>query len=276
MNEPAPLIICNAPNGARRTAADHPALPITPAALANTAAAIVEAGAAMMHLHVRAADGSHSLDVDAYRAALAAIRRCTGDTLVLQVTTESAGVYASAEQMAMVRALRPEAVSLALRELCPDPSAENVFAEFLHWLRRESISAQYILYSAQEVARFTALCQRGLVPDDRPAVLLVLGRYDEPATSRADALLPLLAGLDLEAVVWSVCAFGSAELACSLTAAGLGGHCRVGFENNLQLADGSTAADNAALVRQLAQSATLLGRTPADAATARQLLGMPG
>jgi uncharacterized protein (DUF849 family) len=57
-----------------------------------------------------------------------------------------------------------------------------------------------------------------------------------------------------------------------LTAAGLGGHVRVGFENNLWLADGRLAASNAELVAQVAAGARLLGRPVADIATTRAFL----
>ena len=69
-----------------------------------------------------------------------------------------------------------------------------------------------------------------------------------------------------------MCAFGRREAACALTAAALGGHIRVGFENNLHLPDGTTAPDNAALVRVVAEGVTMLGRGLADAGAARALL----
>ena len=62
------IAIAVAPNGGRKTKADHPALPLTPAELAATAAECLEAGAAMIHVHVRDANGRHLLDADAYRA----------------------------------------------------------------------------------------------------------------------------------------------------------------------------------------------------------------
>ena len=82
-----------APNGARKTKADHPALPITPKELAATASDCLDAGASMIHLHVRDAQGRHSLDAELYRTAMSAIRRAVGDQLVIQVTSEAAGVY---------------------------------------------------------------------------------------------------------------------------------------------------------------------------------------
>ncbi|MGH6903418.1 MAG: 3-keto-5-aminohexanoate cleavage protein [Geminicoccaceae bacterium] len=59
-----PLVVTVAPNGARRTKTDHPDLPITPAEIARDAAWCADAGASVLHLHVRAGDGRHSLDPD--------------------------------------------------------------------------------------------------------------------------------------------------------------------------------------------------------------------
>src|SRR5215467_5824953 len=93
------VAIAVAPNGGRRTKADHPALPITPDELADVAAASLEAGAAMIHVHVRDRDGCHLLDAEAYRAVIAAIRASVGDRLVLQITSEALGIYQPEEQM---------------------------------------------------------------------------------------------------------------------------------------------------------------------------------
>ena len=123
-----PLILANAPNGATRTKADHPALPMSAAELARTAAEIAEAGAALIYVHVRDGEGRHLLDADAYRAATQAIRAEVGDRLVVQITSEAAGRYVAPEQMAVVRAVRPEAVSLALREIVADAASEAAAA----------------------------------------------------------------------------------------------------------------------------------------------------
>jgi 3-keto-5-aminohexanoate cleavage enzyme len=266
-----PLVVMVAPNGARRTKADHPGLPITPTEIAREAARCAEAGASVLHLHVRDPDDRHSLDPGCYRAAIEAVRSALGERIVIQITTEAVGRYAPAEQMRVVRELRPEAVSLALGELIPDDDATDEAAAFLDWLRRERIAPQYILYSPQEVARFHELRRRGVIPQTRPFALFVLGRYAERTEAQPQDLLPYLAAHD-PGCPWSVCAFGRREAACVLTAAGLGGHVRVGFENNLWLADGRIAASNAALVEQVAAGAGLIGREVADVATARGFL----
>lgn len=268
----APLIVAVAPSGARKTKADHPAMPVTASDCARAAAACREAGAAMIHLHVRDADERHSLDAGLYADAIAAVRREVGDGLIIQMTTEAVGIYRPEEQMAAVRAVRPEAVSMAIRELCPDEESVAAFANFVSWLKAGSISPQFILYSQEDCERFAELRRRDVVPYDRPFVLHVLGRYTPGQKSVPADLLPVLQADGGLALDWAICAFGPRECACALTAAALGGHARVGFENNIFLADGSRAPDNAALVRQLADGAGLLGRALADANRARAYL----
>jgi len=85
----------------------------------------MEAGATLIHLHVRDNDGKHTLDASYYKKAIKAIRRAVGRDMVIQVTSEAVGIYTPDQQMNMVRELRPEAVSLAIRELIPDNLAQK-------------------------------------------------------------------------------------------------------------------------------------------------------
>lgn len=101
-----------APNGARRTKLDHPALPLTSREIADEARACAAAGATAIHLHVRDEHGGHTLDVDRYNDAIAAVRQVTGSDLVIQISTESVGRFSVREQMDCVRALRPPAIRL--------------------------------------------------------------------------------------------------------------------------------------------------------------------
>lgn len=259
------VMVIGAPNGARRTHADHPALPMTAKELADCAIKLLDAGASVLHLHVRDNDGRHTLDAKAYRAATKVIRRKTGDDLVLQVTTEAVGRYTRETQMSVVRELRPEAVSLAVRELCPDEGSVPVAAEFFAWLVSERIWPQYILYSAGDLRRFELMRSRGVFAEDHPSCLLVLGEYEEQQAGDPGELDALLSSVDCSRFPWSVCCFGPDELRAMLAAFGQGGHVRIGFENNLLLADGSMASDNAQLIAQFVSATQQSTRRPARA-----------
>ncbi len=261
-----PLILAVAPNGARRGKADHPRLPITIEETAREAARCREAGACMLHLHVRDSEGRHSLDADLYRNGIAVARREAGADLLVQITTESVGLYAPALQRSVVDAVAPEAVSLALRELAPDEDSLGETARFLARHAARGAFIQYILYDIADVARFDDLLERGVVPAAGASRLFVLGRYAAGQTSEPRDLLPFLASA--AALPWMMCAFGAREAASALLASALDGHARVGFENNLSLPDGSRAADNPALVEITARAAVATGRplaTPDDA-----------
>ena len=264
-----PLILTIAPNGAYKQAGDHPAVPLTAAQLARDAKTCLDAGAAMLHLHIRDANGRHSLDVEGYREALRVVHSAVGNQMVLQVTSEAAKVYAAPAQIGMVRALRPEAVSVALRELDQPEIGAAGLADFFGWLARERVMTQVILYDTADLARWQALRADGTVPDAPWFLLFVLGRYSVGQVSSPRDLLPFVAAHS-GAEPWAMCAFGAAEHACAMAAAALGGHVRVGFENNLLTKEGGTAPNNAALVAQSADIARCLGRPLASADDIRQ------
>ena len=265
-----PVLITVAPNGARKLKQDHPALPISPLELGATAASSLDAGAAMLHLHVRDKALQHSLDPELYRAATAEIRGQAGTELIIQITTAAVGKFQPEEQIESVKRTRPEAVSLAIRELIPERTYESAAAKFFQWLYREHIAPQWILYDQNDIEQFKSFCARGLIPDELVHVLLVLGRYHQSQQSDPAELEKLILHVDPN-WFWSVCAFGSAESRCMKSAVALGGHCRVGFENNLEVSAGRIADSNTELVEATAQAIKASGNIVADAETAREL-----
>ena len=264
------------PTGARRTKADHPALPMTAAEIARAAAESADAGANAIHVHVRDRDGRHSLDAAAYRAVFAAIEREVGpNRLLVQATSEAFGIFEPSQQIAAMRELRPWAVSVALREILPSLDHEVAAADFFAWLHHARIGTQCIVYNVEELATFYQLRRRGIIPGDNVTLMLVLGRYTTGAVSLPGDLLPYLHALDpARPHRWMTCAFGAHEAACVLTAAALGGDMRVGFENNLHLADGSQAPSPAALVAQAAAAVPLLARRLASFEETRAAMGV--
>ena len=269
-----PLLIAAAPNGAYKTRADHPAIPLTAAQLAEAAAAVLDAGARMLHLHVRDRAGRHTLDAAAYRAAIAAIRARVGGELFLQCTSEAAGVYDPAAQRRAVDAIIDadgdgdgdagagvDGISLAVRELAGNDADARAAAPLFGRIHARGILAQYIVYSAADIAEYHALRARGIIPAGRHSVLLVAGKREPDAgeTSALDKLRRMARALPAE-TPWMACAFGAHEFACLTAAARLGGHARVGFENSLVLRDGRRAADNRQLIEQFTAAGNPLRR----------------
>jgi uncharacterized protein (DUF849 family) len=259
-----------APNGARKTRADHPALPITIDQVATCAAACQAAGADGIHAHLRDASGAHLLDAGGYAELLAELAlRAPG--LSVQITSESVSRYTPADQRALVRALMPPAVSIALREILADneiAEAARLFAD----CDAAGVAAQHILYSADEVDQLARLVADGTVPHRGLQILHVLGRYTPGQVSSPSDMDAPLAGQKAAGLTadWAVCAFGPTETACLTEAARRGGKVRVGFENNLVMANGSIAHDNAARVAEVAAALSALssGNAPPGPAAA--------
>jgi uncharacterized protein (DUF849 family) len=264
-----PLIVCVAPTGARRTKADHPSLPVTLDELATDAAECLAAGARVLHLHVRDGEGRHTLDAARYRRAISGLHERVGNEMIIQVTTEAIGAYRPEDQTALVRDLRPAAISIAVGEIMPDQSAESAAREFFSWAAGEGIGIQHIVFSADEARQLVSLSERRTV-GDAPHALFVLGRYTRDLESDPRDLLAFLQVWPGE-WPWTMCAFGKAESACAAAAIALGGHVRVGFENNLFRPDGSKATRNADLVQNVAFLAAASGRRLATVAEARRL-----
>ena len=243
-----------APNGARLKKADHPALPETIAEIVSTALACARAGADGIHAHVRDRDGNHTLDEGLYCELLAELARAVPDMLH-QITTEAVGRYTPAEQMGLVRALRPRSVSISLAEMTSEGWSSQIEG-FYRWCDESEVAVQHILYSPQDLTHLIGLCSEGKIPATRLQMLFVLGRYGRAVPSEPAAIpgfVDLLPGLP-EKPDWAVCAFGRSETACLRAAERLGGKVRIGFENNTINEDGTIARDNAERVAQFIAS----------------------
>lgn len=268
--DPQPLLIGVAPNGARRGKTDHPDIPLTAQEIATTAARCRLAGAGLLHLHVRDAQGGHSLSAALYREAIRQVRRMAGAQLLVQITTESCGLFDSLQQVAAVRGAAPEAASFALRELFPGGVVSQPVAEFFAWELGRGLCAQYILYDASEIALLRSLIERGLLPVQRPHALFVLGRHNSDQQADPAELDGFLAQWPAD-WPWSACGFGRAELPLAERVIGLGGHVRVGFENSLENPDGTPVASAEARVAQVAELAARAGRPLATPQQVRAL-----
>lgn len=248
-----------APTGARRSKLDHPALPISTEEIADTARLCAAEGATAIHLHVREADGAHSLDPGRYREAIAAIEeRAPG--LAIQVTTESADLFDVEAQYRAMAALRPRWASAAVREMARDVV---VAARFYAMADETGMRVQHIMYGAECLAQLADWRATGVVRAGQNEAILVIGGYAPPVEARpSDLEAPLDAGAALD-LSWMACAFGRQEVACLLRAIRRGCDARIGFENNIQAPDGAALPDNAASVRGFVEAARASGFTPA-------------
>ena len=249
-------LIMAAPNGARKTVQDHPAIPVTDAELIETAVACFDAGAGALHAHIRTTDQTHLLDVECYEFLIEALKKRLPN-LEVQVTSEAAGIYESDAQIDLLSRLKAPWVSVAIREILRSQEPRMLQPFFKQLLDKSRV--QFILYDSDDFQTLTSLVEQEIIQTESLEVLYVLGRYSANQESTPDQLDPFLTCRDrapthVKPVREMICAFGRGQIPCLVRAASEGLDLRIGFENGVWLPDGEIAEDNAALVGALVDS----------------------
>ncbi len=239
-----------APNGATRTKDDHPAIPITENEIVKCAIECADAGADGIHFHLRDHNGKHILDSERCAKFISRLRKAV-PSMIIQATSESAGIYSPSEQINFVKNCGADFVSVGLREI-ERLKNENEIRAAYHAFRDLGIWVQHILYDNTDFERLIDYNARGIIPEIE-TVLFVCGRYNVKQNSTLDDLLPFLQvlGKSTLAFDWAVCAFGKGESAALKEAQSRGGKIRVGFENSIWNSDGTIAASNVLRVKSL-------------------------
>jgi len=271
---PTPTIIMVAPNGARKTHKDHPALPVSIAETVDEAAACFEAGATVLHAHVRGKADEHVLDAGLYRELIDELKVRVPDMLI-QITTEAVGVYTPEQQVDCVKAVMPEMISIALREITSQFQKPEFARDFFNWCDEANVHIQHILFSEEDFQQFLSLKKAGIIPQSHRCLLFVLGRYAVDFQSSPDDLKPFLK-TELSDLCWFTCAFGGQEQACVLAGIEQGGHARIGFENNLLLANGSLSTNNSEQITHLVKALNNEKMSIANCVDTRRILGLLG
>jgi 3-keto-5-aminohexanoate cleavage enzyme len=266
------LVITAALNGAEVTREQQPMLPITPDEIGRAAAECAAAGAAIVHVHARQPDGRSTQDAAAYRAIIDAVRsRCD---VIVQVSTGGAVGMTAQERLAPV-ALAPEMATLSMGST---NFGDDVFLNapqemmtFLDAMRRHGVVPEFEIFDAGHLATLTRWIARGIVapPAHVDFVLGVPGAM--PGTP--EALMYLRSHLPA-GLTWTVAGIGSAQLPLATLAIALGGHVRVGFEDNIYWRRGCKASSNAQFVERIAAIGCLLDRPPATPDETRAMLGI--
>jgi len=245
-----------APNGARRTTKDHPAIPVTDEDLIETALSCYDAGARGLHAHIRTEQQTHLLDVERYETLISNLNERLPN-LEVQVTSEAAGVYESDAQIDLLSRINAPWVSVAIREILRSQDLEKL-QPFFYRLHNKS-RVQFILYDADDVKTLASLIEQSIIQTEVIEVLYVLGRYSANQESTPEQLDPFLDIRDrfkktCIPIREMICAFGKGQIPCLLRAASEGIDLRIGFENGIWLPDGTIAENNAALVSALLES----------------------
>ncbi len=240
-----------APNGARRGRDVHPAIPLTDDEVVETAKACFAAGAGGIHAHIRDDNGIHLLDAGRYQALLDRLTEAVPG-MYLQVTSESGDIYDAATQQRIMRELKPQNVSVALREMVRQPSDWAEAERFYDWAASENVAIQHIVYAPEELQQFLDAVDRGAIPGNHHLLQFVLGSYDGTKISKPEGVSDFADMLpDEMSFDWMLCAFGREESSCLVETLRQGGKARIGFENSLWNADGTLATSNAERVAEL-------------------------
>jgi len=286
-------IITCAVTGNITTPEQHPGLPVTPEEIAAAAIDAARAGAAIAHIHVRHPDtGRPSMELAHYREVVERIRASNTD-LVINLTTGPGGRFIPSEEdpkvaapgssltvperrVEHVVALRPEICSLDLNTMWSGSSAvlnppRNV-ATMADMIREAGVKPELEVFDSGDIHLAHALIDEGHL--ETPALFqIVLGiRFGAAATP--DTMRYMLELLP-EGSQWAAFGIGRWEFSMVAQAFLLGGHVRVGLEDNIYIRKGELAPSNAALVERARQIVESLNGSIATPDEARALLGLP-
>lgn len=268
-----PLIITCAVVGAELTREQTPHLPLSPEEIADSAVAAGTAGAAMVHLHVRDSRGHPSCDEGIFGEVIQNIRRRS--EIIVQVSTGGAIGDTEMDRFRPLEAA-PDMGSLTTGSvnfgnevfINPRPFVESLAKAMLE----KGIKPEIEVFDAAMLENGLALAAKGLIapPLHFDLVLGVPGGL--AATERN---LRFLAEGVPAGATWSVAAVGRHQFPMVELGIKLGGHARVGMEDNIYLEKGVLAKSNAELVAKVVAMARESGRPIATPAQAREILKIP-
>ncbi len=269
-----PVVVTACLVGAEITREQTPYLPISAEEIGREAEACRNAGAAMIHLHVREPDGRPSQSATLFAAAIREVRRRTD--ILIQVSTGGAVGMTADERCGPLSLDGPERPDMATLTTGTVNFGDDVFLnprplvrEIARRLRDRRIVPEIECFDAAMIDEALALAKEGLL--DLPAHFdFVLGVPG--ALAATPEALRFLAGRLPEACTWTVAAMGRHELPFAALAIEMGGNARVGLEDNLYLAKGRLAKGSHELCAEVAKLAAARGRPLATPGEARRLL----
>lgn len=288
-----PTIISCAVTGNHTTRANHPELPVTPEEIAVSCIEAARAGAAIVHIHVRdPVSGKPSMELGLYREVVERIR-AGGEDVIINLTTGPGGRFIPSDDEPRVAApgtslttpavrtehivaLKPEVSSLDLNTMWSGESVvintpRNV-AKMAELIQGAGVKPELEVFDSGDIHLANDLIAKGVLA--RPALFqIVLGiKFGAAPTPQTMAYMASLIPSDCQ---WAAFGIGRMQFPMVAQAVLLGGHVRVGMEDNVFISKGVLAKNNAALVEKAGRIITDLGGKVASAADARAMLKLP-
>jgi len=289
-----PLIVCCACNGGIQGKEANDAIPETPGEIAASVRGAYEAGASMVHVHARHPENltECAKNVETWRGVLGAIRAACPE-IIINATTGGGPGMTMDERLSSVKA-KPEVASL---NLAPDmskfrlkerkaplknprpamdideciPYTYGQIEQFAEEMKKNGVKPELEIYHPGCLYVVQYLMEKGLL--DAPVWIQTVMGYQTGSFPTVENILSMLREFPAESM-WLCSAIGPFQLPLTTLAILMGGHVRVGLEDNVYYARGQKAKSNAELVARSVRIAKELNRPVASPAEARAMLGL--
>jgi 3-keto-5-aminohexanoate cleavage enzyme len=267
-----PVVITVAPTGAEVTREDNPKVPYTPEEVAEEVVRSAAEGASVVHIHARTDDGRPTTDPGVLRRIRDLIRERSD--IVIGMST-GAEVGMSHDERIRVLDAEPEIASLNTGSMNFDDQLFDNPPDLIEALAKrmaaDGVRPELEIYDLGMLGAVAGLLDRGQVAEP-PLYNFVMG-VPGGIPASAENLLALLHNRPRPGP-WTVTGVGRHQLPLTTLACAIGGHMRVGFEDNVSYRRGQPAGSNAELVARARRIAEELGRPAATPAQAREILGV--
>lgn len=271
-----PCIICVAITGSVPTKASNPAVPITVSEQIESTHEAFEAGASILHAHVRNDDGTTTSDPQKFAALKEGIaKHCPG--MIIQFST--GGRSGAGKERGGMLPLRPDMASLSVgSNNFPTRVYENP-PELVDWLASEmleyNVKPEIEAFDLSHIFRAKQMADAGQLAGT-PYVQFVMGVKNAMPADREvfDFYVRTVHRLFGKDAPWCAAGIGAHQIEVNDWAIAAGGHARTGLEDNVRLDRHTLAPSNAALVRRAVEVCERHNRPVASWQQARQILGL--
>ena len=271
-----PCIICVAITGSLPTKENNPAVPITIAEQIESTHAAFEAGASIVHAHVRDDAGKPTADPERFARLKEGVEaHCPG--MIVQLST--GGRSGAGQARGGMLSLRPDMASLSVgSNNFPTRVYENP-PDLVDWLASEmlahGVKPEVEAFDLSHILKAREMWDRGQIAD-RPYVQFVMGVKNAMPADRDvfDYYIKTVHRLFGDDASWCAAGIGPAQILLNEWAVSSGGHARTGLEDNVRLDRDRLAPSNAALVQRVVDLCDRHERPVATWAEARAMLGL--
>ena len=255
--------------------AQNPSVPISVAEQIESTHEAFEAGAALVHIHVRDDEGKPSSDPERFGRVQEGVRRhCPG--MIVQFSTGGRG--RKLDERGAAIPLRPDMASLATGSVnFPTSVYENppdLVDDLARTMLEHGVKPEVEIFDVAMLYNAADLVKRGLLREPVHAQFVFGLKNALPARRELIEFLAKEIRAVLPGATWTAAGIGRHQLTVNEWSLELGGHCRTGFEDNVRFDETRLAKNNAELVARVATLGERYGRRHASPAEARALLSL--